>query len=385
MRHRESTVDCTNGNVTQVRAALNNTSTGDHRPGLLRQRQPADRSPDRRTRTASGTGWTTPTTRGGHHVASIMDSFGYRRLTYVQPKFGMVETTTDGTARWSATPTTRLAGSQVTGPYEAPEDRVTIDFEYHPRGDGAVRGHPARRPAGRRVVRTDTLDTITFVDGSTGDPDQEGRRGVDRAGQRRPPTSMVVSGRLAFDFLGRTVKQFFPVTEPKGSANTTFNADLRLGPPTTTTFDVLDRDDQHRPAGQHASPRRLRLRPGPGGRYPVRDRRRPTPTARPSASTRTCGNAGRRQGEQPGRRPERHLDQLRLRRAGPGDVHRGRQEQHDHDGVRQPRPPDRVTTSPDSGRTDLVYDLAGNMTSRRSPPSSPPAGRPSSTTMTSTG
>ncbi|MFJ7494289.1 RHS repeat domain-containing protein [Streptomyces sp. NPDC097727] len=46
---------------------------------------------------------------------------------------------------------------------------------------------------------------------------------------------------MKFDALGRTVEKYYPVTEPKGAANTTFNTAYDTVAPTKETFDVLDR------------------------------------------------------------------------------------------------------------------------------------------------
>jgi YD repeat-containing protein len=53
---------------------------------------------------------------------------------------------------------------------------------------------------------------------------------------------MTVSGRVIFDAFGRTIAQFYPVTEALGQQRT-FNAtfDTSALMPTTTTYDILDR------------------------------------------------------------------------------------------------------------------------------------------------
>jgi YD repeat-containing protein len=51
---------------------------------------------------------------------------------------------------------------------------------------------------------------------------------------------MVVSGRVVFDPFGRTIRQFYPVTEALGLPGT-FNTAFDGVQPTRTTFDVLDR------------------------------------------------------------------------------------------------------------------------------------------------
>ncbi|HRP69374.1 MAG TPA: hypothetical protein PLY93_07575, partial [Turneriella sp.] len=63
-------------------------------------------------------------------------------------------------------------------------------------------------------------------------------------GQQMPSNVMVVSGQVVFDALGRTVEQYYPVTETKGAGNTTYNTAVDSIPPTRTLYDVLDRSVQ---------------------------------------------------------------------------------------------------------------------------------------------
>jgi YD repeat-containing protein len=131
----------------------------------------------------------------------------------------------------------------VVGPYEAADHRVTIDFDYHPEAADphAVTRHIDRQADGS--VRPDTIDTITFVDGLKR-PIQTKKDATVSTGPDTPPADvMIVSGRRTYDFLGRTVEQFYPTTEPKGAGNTTFNptADTDTPNPTRSSYDVQDR------------------------------------------------------------------------------------------------------------------------------------------------
>src|SRR5262249_28418612 len=91
------------------------------------------------------------------------------------------------------------------------------------------------------TVRADTIDTITFIDGLKR-PIQTKKDAAVSTGPDTPPADvMTVSGRVVYDFLGRPVEQFYPVTEPKGPANTTFNQTPDPVQPTRSVFDVLDR------------------------------------------------------------------------------------------------------------------------------------------------
>ena len=57
-----------------------------------------------------------------------------------------------------------------------------------------------------------------------------------------PTHVMTVSGRVIFDAFGRTIQQYYPITEPTGQQgvfNAVFDASTPL--PTATTYDILDR------------------------------------------------------------------------------------------------------------------------------------------------
>jgi RHS repeat-associated protein len=242
MRHRESTVDCGNGDITQIRSRLESGATavtdmeyfgtGNIRavvnpPNERGQRYRLDYTYDGVV---------------GQYVESITDSFGLRSTASYNLKFGLVESTTDfnnQVIRNSYDAKGRL--DTVVGPYEGPENRITIDFEYHPEASVpyAVTRHVDRQADG--TVRPDTIDTITFIDGLKR-PVQTKKDATVATGPDTPAADvMVVSGRVRYDFLGRPVEQFYPVTEPKGPGNTTFNPTFDPVAPTRTTFDVLDR------------------------------------------------------------------------------------------------------------------------------------------------
>ena len=78
------------------------------------------------------------------------------------------------------------------------------------------------------------IDTVLFTDGIKRVLQTKKRSSVN--GQ----TMMIVSGRTVFDGLGRTVRQYYPVTEPIGQAGT-FNPANSETYHTATEFDVLDR------------------------------------------------------------------------------------------------------------------------------------------------
>jgi RHS repeat-associated protein len=242
MRHRESTVDCASGDVTQVRARLANGDVAvtdlDHfGNGNLR----SVTSPPNQRGQRYKLDYTYDSTVDSY-VESITDSFGLRSAATHNFTFGLVESTTDfnnQVVRNSYDPVGRL--DTVVGPYEAADHQVTIDFEYHPEASVpyAVTRHIDRQADGS--VRPDTIDTITFADGLNR-PIQVKKDASIFAGPDTPAQeAMIVSGRMTLDFLGRTVDQFYPTTEPKGAGNTTFDPTPDTVQPTRTSYDVLDR------------------------------------------------------------------------------------------------------------------------------------------------
>jgi RHS repeat-associated protein len=243
LRHRESTVDCTTGTVTEVRATLTGTQAAitdlSYRPdgNLQTVIGPANKNNQRYR-----LDYTYDDTVTASHVTSVVDSFGYHSASTYDPRFGSVLTSTDEnnqTITNSYDSLGRLVS--VTGPYEAPEHRATITFEYHPEAGTpyAVTRHVDRQAD--NSVKPDTIDTITFIDG-VGRVIQTKADATVSTGPTTAPTDvMIVSGHVVYDAFGRAVQTFYPVTEPKGSANTTFNGAVDGVQPTVNSFDAFDR------------------------------------------------------------------------------------------------------------------------------------------------
>ncbi|HVK22824.1 MAG TPA: SpvB/TcaC N-terminal domain-containing protein [Actinokineospora sp.] len=241
MRRREATVDCATANVTQVRRYLADNSVA-----------VTDMTYFPNGNTASVTD---PVTKHGQryrvdygydtvvgvHTESVTDSFGYRSNSTHDLRWGQPTSETDKNdqqIRRAYDAVGRV--DSVTGPYEIPENRYTIDFEYHPEAavPYAVTRHVDRAADG---VRADTIDAITFVDGVKRLLQSKKDASVAANAGDAPQAVMTVTGMQTVDFLGRTTEAFYPVTEPKSGANTTFNPAYDTVSPTRTTFDVLDR------------------------------------------------------------------------------------------------------------------------------------------------
>ncbi len=241
LRHREATVDCATGALRQIReyatpADIAVTDLEYHPDGNLRSvTRPANKSGQRYKLEY---GYDTVV---GVHVESVVDSFGYRSATTHNLKYGLPDRSTDQNDQ----PLSMAYDSfgrldSVTGPYEAGSGKVTIDFEYHP--EAAVPYATTKnldRDSGG--VRADTIDTVTFSDGLKRALQTKKDASVAASPGTAPQPVMTVSGRLKFDFLGRTTEKYYPVTEPKGAANTKLNAAFDTVAPTKDSFDVLDR------------------------------------------------------------------------------------------------------------------------------------------------
>jgi RHS repeat-associated protein len=240
LRRRESTVDCPSANVAQVREFL-----ADGSAAVTDLAYFPDGNLSSATGPANNTGQRFRLEYGydtvvGVHIESIMDSFGYRSTETHDLRFGLPATTTDQNGqqlRMAYDTVGRL--DSVAGPYEIPENRLTIDFEYHPEATVpyAVTRHVDRTADG---VRPDTIDTVLFTDGLKRTLQTKKDASVATGAGATPQTVMTVSGRVVFDFVGRAVEQYYPVTEPPGSA-TTFNAAFDTVAPTRLGYDILDR------------------------------------------------------------------------------------------------------------------------------------------------
>jgi RHS repeat-associated protein len=236
MRRSEGAIDCATGKMTQQRALLAGgsaavTDVTYHPNGTIRTvTQPANHRGQRHQLTY---GYDEQT---GTYVTSTVDSFGYESSATYNLKFGEITTSTDINRQ-------RLAYTHddvgrivtVTGPHDLGTGRPTIAFEYHPETEVpyAVTRHLDRASDGS--VKADTIDTIAFTDGlgRIVQTKKDARIGGQDA--------MTVSGRLVFDEFGRTADTYYPTSEAKGAANTTFTPAFDTVRPATTSYDILDR------------------------------------------------------------------------------------------------------------------------------------------------
>jgi RHS repeat-associated protein len=242
MRQRDNTIDCVTGDVTRNRALLadgtpvvtdfthfdnGNIESVTDPPNKHNQRFRLDYTYDPVADT---------------YPATVTDSFGYETSTLYDARFGLPVNQTDENQQAIVTTYDAIGRvATVTAPREAATGKPTITFDYHPEAATpyAVSRHADRGADGK--LRTDTIDTVTFVDGYDRVVQTKMDAAVATAAGADPADVMTVSGHTVQDALGRTVAQSYPITEPKGAANTTFNPGIDPVPPTRTSHDVLDR------------------------------------------------------------------------------------------------------------------------------------------------
>ncbi|MFK3979614.1 SpvB/TcaC N-terminal domain-containing protein [Micromonospora sp. NPDC050397] len=242
MRHRESTVDCGTGNVTQHRARLADGATavtdlGYFADGNLKSVTNPSNAKGQRYRIDYEYDPATTT-----HVTATRDSFGLRSTSTYNLRHGLVETFTDVNnqrIRYYYDAVGRI--DAVVGAHETAENHPTIDFEYHPEATVpyAVTRHIDRNSDGS--IKTDSIDTITFTDGLARVTQVKKDAAVSTGPDIPVANVMTVSGRTVYDFLGRAVEQYYPTTELKGPLNNRFRSTFDSVRPTRTSFDVLDR------------------------------------------------------------------------------------------------------------------------------------------------
>ncbi|MFI6503961.1 SpvB/TcaC N-terminal domain-containing protein [Nonomuraea typhae] len=236
MRRSEADVDCATGNMTRHRAKLDDdkaaVTDATYNPGgtVATLTGPANHKGQRFKLTYAYDEVT------GTYVTSTLDSHGYRSSAAYNLKFGETATSTDvNNQRLVYTHDDAGRVTTVTGPHDHGAGKPTIAFEYHPEATVpyAVTRHLDRAADGS--VKADTIDTVTFTDGLA--------RVVQTKKDARISggDGMTVSGRAVHDEFGRAVARYYPVSEPKGAANTRFNAAFDRVQPTVNSYDVQDR------------------------------------------------------------------------------------------------------------------------------------------------
>jgi len=240
LRRRDSSMDCATGNVTQVRQYLANgtfaqTDLGYFPNGNLQLVTGPANSTNQRYQVGYQYDPVVQT-----YITTITDTFGYASSATYNFKYGNVATTTDTNNNVTSYTFDQFGRTEtIKGPYEQAGTLPTIRFEYHPNDAPAwaltKNLDPYRDPTG-----ADTINTVLFTDGLKRVL-QTKKDGTIFTGRTSAAQHvMLVSGRVTFDFVGRTVEEFYPVTEPLGTPGV-FNPTEDGVKPTRMTYDILDR------------------------------------------------------------------------------------------------------------------------------------------------
>jgi len=120
----------------------------------------------------------------------------------------------------------------IVGPYEQTTGNLALRFDYHPEGSAGCAAPGASGcagtvpyaltqhldlDAGGNTKASGTIDTILFTDGLKRVLQTKKDASV-LEGTTTAQDVMIVSRRVVFDEVGRTIKQFYPVTEALGLA-----------------------------------------------------------------------------------------------------------------------------------------------------------------------
>lgn len=239
MRRSEQTVDCATGNVSQVRQFLADGTAavtdmtyfpnGDlasvtNPPNANGQRYQVSYQYDPTVAT---------------YITQTTDSFGLTSTSTPDLRFGSTQSTTDTNGQTTSYTVDEFGRTtSVTGPYQQGTGIATITFEYHP--DAAVPWAITRHADVFRGPG-DTIDTVVFIDGLKRTLQTKKTATIFTGADSAAQDMMEVSGQIAFDFLGRSVATFYPTTEPLGTPGV-YNATPDTVAPTRFTYDVLDRE-----------------------------------------------------------------------------------------------------------------------------------------------
>jgi len=123
------------------------------------------------------------------------------------------------------------------GPYQTGTGLAMLQFEYHPEAEipWALTQHI---DVYRNV--NDPIETVLFTDGLKRVLQTKKDATIHTSIDTEPQDVMTVSGQVTFDFLGRGIEQYYPITEALGLAGV-FNTSVDSIQPTVTVYDVMDR------------------------------------------------------------------------------------------------------------------------------------------------
>jgi len=246
MRLRDANIDCTTGNLTQVRQSLADLTaaatdlTYFPNGNLQSVTGPANKTGQRYVVTYQYD----PTV--ATHVTRATDSFGLSSSATHNLLFGKVVTATDTNNNQVTNAYDSVGRLQtIFGPYEQGQTIATLSFEFHPEATVpyAITRH-VDKDADGGYKNTGTIDTILFIDGLKRVIQTKKDATVLEGNANTAQDKMIVSGQATFDAFGRTVTHRYPTTEQKASeqVNAQFNGVADTIAPTAMVYDVLDRN-----------------------------------------------------------------------------------------------------------------------------------------------
>jgi RHS repeat-associated protein len=233
MRRRESELELGTGNIKQFRQYLAGGEAAitdfehDQYGNVIRLTGPANHKGQRYSLVYTYDG------QVHTHKVSTTDSFGYTSTANYNLKYAQVENTTDinnNSLDYTYDQFGRIA--TLVGPYQTGTGQYTASYEYHPEAQV-----PWALSQYIDVYRNDPIETVQFSDGLK----RIVQTKKDATSASNAQDVMIVSGHLTFDFVGRTVEQYYPITEPLGSQGV-FNSGVDSVQPTRMVYDVLDRN-----------------------------------------------------------------------------------------------------------------------------------------------
>ena len=356
MRRREGTVDCVSGKTTQIREF---PASGP--PAVTDMEYNSDGNLRRVTSPANATGQLYQLSyeydaATATQVARVTNSFGLTSTSTYDSRFGRVASTVDVNDNLITYVYDEFGRTvSVTGPYDTPA-APTIRFEYHP--EAAIPWALTRHRDSFRSA-TDTVDTVQFIDG-LGRPLQTKKDSTIHTGPSSAAQDvMSVTGRIVFDHIGRTIEARYPTTEPLGTPGV-FRSAADSVAPTRTAYDILDRVTSVTLPDTTTTTTTYGFGPDRSGT-----------TQLLMTVTDANGNVKRTYTNTRGLTTsvqERHngqpiwtsyaYDALNQILTIKDDHNNTTTAVYDNFGRRT------STQTPDSGRTDLIYDLAGNITAK---------------------
>ena len=240
-RRRETSIDLSTGQITQIRKFLANGSiseydmTYDPYGNLGSMSRPENQNGERLSfhYTYDNDVHT--------YVTGVSDSYGYSSSSTYDYRFGQMLSNTDLNGQqmqYIIDDVGRV--TSITGPFElAAGVPYTIAFEYHPEADvpwALTRHYDPANPG-------NDLETATFIDGLKRSLQVKKDGAIHTGPQTNDHEVMIVSGRVIFDAFGRATESYYPVVEPKGNEGV-FNTNYDNIAPTLSIYDVLDRNNK---------------------------------------------------------------------------------------------------------------------------------------------